>query len=97
MVITSVYSLYGRHSGYDKIFKTILSGIFPEFLHVTATQIIVHHSINLMRFKNPSKRSTFNKGIRSGKSFSTIEVTVYPVGATTNCKWIFLHYRPYLT
>ena len=35
-----------------------------------------------MRFKNPSKWSTFNKGIRSGKSFNTIELTIYPVGVT---------------
>ena len=33
-----------------------------------------------MRFKSPSKWSTFNKGIRSGKSFNTIGLTIYLVG-----------------
>ena len=40
------YSINGLPSGYDYILLTILSGIFPEFLDVTATQIIVHHSVN---------------------------------------------------
>ena len=41
--------------------------------------MIIHHSVN---FNFPSKQSTFNKRIVSGKNFKVIQSVVHLVGMT---------------
>ena len=45
-----------------------------------------HHSINLFRYKIPSKPCAFNKRIVLEKSFKAIALVVCPVGMTESCE-----------
>ena len=44
--------------------------------------MIIYHFVNFILIKIPSKRSTLNKKIVSGKNFKAIGLMVYPVGMT---------------
>ena len=63
-----------------------ISASFKKFrkkLHLLAFVII--KSAVLLRFINPSKRSTFNVRLVPHKNFRTIAPTVFKVGVSTNC------------
>ena len=55
---------------------------FHQKLHLLVFVII--KSAMLLRFTNPSKRSTINVRLVPDKNFRMIAPTVFPVGVTTN-------------
>ena len=68
---------YFNHIDISASFK-----IFRKKLHLLAFVII--KSAVLLRFTNPSKRSTFNVRLVPHKNFRTIAPTVFKVGVSTN-------------
>ena len=60
---------------------------FRQKLHLLVFVII--KSAMLLRFTNPSKRSTFNVRLVPDKNFRTIAPTVFQVGVSTN--WLNFH------
>ena len=71
--------------GVAKNCKRLFSDIYVEFLkslQVTAARMIIHHSINFIRFKIPSKWSTSNRRIVSGENLKVICSVVFPVDMT---------------
>ena len=81
--IASVVVLVGMAKNCKRFFNDVCVDFFKS-LQVTAARMIIHHSVYLLRFTIPSKRSTFNKRIISGKNFKAIRLVVFPVGVTKN-------------
>ena len=76
-VYTYYKTAYFNHIDISASFK-----IFRKKLHLLAFVII--KSAVLLRFTNPSKRSTFNVRLVPHKNFRTIAPTVFKVGVSTN-------------